>query len=69
MAIPSSILAWKIPWTEARLAAVHGSQRAGHNRATEQQQQQIYTLMEFDLEEREKRWGPEWVVGTWLLWV
>ena len=32
MAIPSSILAWKMPWTEepGRLQST-GSQRAGHN--------------------------------------
>ena len=32
MAIPSSVLAWKMPWTEepGRLQST-GSQRAGHN--------------------------------------
>ena len=37
MATHTSILAWKIPWTEepeAWRATVHGSQRGGHNRAT-----------------------------------
>ena len=35
MAIHSSILAWKIPWTEepGRLQSM-GSQRAGHDRVT-----------------------------------
>ena len=35
MATHSSILAWKIPWTEepGRLQSM-GSQRVGHNRAT-----------------------------------
>ena len=33
MATYSSILDWKIPWTEerGRLLLVHGSQRVGHN--------------------------------------
>ena len=34
MATHTSILAWKIPWTEepeAWWATVHGSQRGGHN--------------------------------------
>ena len=40
MAPNSSILAWKIPWTEepVRLQSM-GLQRVGHNWATEQQQQ------------------------------
>ena len=40
MATPSSILAWRIPWTEEpnRVQST-GSQRVGHDLATEQQQQ------------------------------
>ena len=40
MAAHSSILAWGIPWTEepGGLPSM-GSQRAGHDRVTEQQQQ------------------------------
>ena len=37
MATHTSILDWKIPWTEepeAWRATVNGSQRGGHNRAT-----------------------------------
>ena len=39
MATHSSILAWKIPWTE-ELGGLQfvGSQRVGHDLATEQQQ-------------------------------
>ena len=42
MATYSSILAWKIPWTEepGRLQSM-GSQRVGHNLATRQQQQNM----------------------------
>ena len=38
----SSILAWRIPWTEepGRLQSM-GSQKFGHNLTTEQQQQHI----------------------------
>ena len=41
MASHSSVLAWKIPWTEepGGLQSM-GLQRVGHNLATEQQQQQ-----------------------------
>ena len=41
MANHSSVLAWKIPWTEepGGLQSM-GLQRVGHNLATEQQQQQ-----------------------------
>ena len=41
MATHSSILAWKIPWTEdpGGLQSM-GSQRVGHDLATKQQQQQ-----------------------------
>ena len=41
MATHSSILAWRIPWTE-KPGGLHsiGSQRAGHNLATKQQLQQ-----------------------------
>ena len=40
MVTHSSILAWRIPWMEelGRLQSM-GSQRAGHDLATEQQQQ------------------------------
>ena len=40
MAIHSSILAWRIPWTEepGRLQSM-GSQRAGHNLATKKPKQ------------------------------
>ena len=43
MATLSSILAWKIPWTEepGNLQSM-GSQRVGHNLATKQQQKYIY---------------------------
>ena len=42
MAIHSSILAWKIPWTEEPGGyTVYGSQRVRHDLATEQQQPQI----------------------------
>ena len=34
MATHSSILAWRIPWTEEIGGLVHGSQRVGHDRAT-----------------------------------
>ena len=39
MAIPSSILAWEIPWTEkpGRLHVI-GSQRVGPDQTTKQQQ-------------------------------
>ena len=42
VATHSSILAWRIPWTEepGRLQSM-GSQRVGHDLATKQQQQQI----------------------------
>ena len=42
MATPTSILAWKIPWTEAPggLQSM-GSQRVGHDLQTKQQQQQF----------------------------
>ena len=45
MATHSSTLAWEIPWTEepGRLQSM-GSQTAGHDLATEQQQQQFSTL-------------------------
>ena len=45
MAIHSSTIAWKIPWTEelGRLQSM-GSQRVGHDLATKQQQQQIYNI-------------------------
>ena len=41
MATHSSILAWKIPWTEGTVAGLQsmGSQRVGHDLVTEQQQQ------------------------------
>ena len=35
MATYSSILAWKIPWTEVQRSTVHGVTRAGHDSATE----------------------------------
>ena len=42
MVIYSSILAWKIPWTEEPGGyTVYGSQRVRHDLATEQQQPQI----------------------------
>ena len=38
MATPSSILAWKIPWTEEpHRPQAKGSQRVGHNLVTKQQ--------------------------------
>ena len=42
MATPTSILAWKIPWTEVPggLQSM-GSQRVGHDLQTKQQQQQF----------------------------
>ena len=42
MVTHSSILAWKIPWTEesAWLQSI-GSQRVGHDLATKQQQEQL----------------------------
>ena len=42
-AIHSSTIAWKIPWTEelGRLRSM-GSQRVGHDLATEQQQQKHF---------------------------
>ena len=45
MATHSSILAWKIPWTEepGGLQSM-GSQRVGHDLATKQQRQQQKTL-------------------------
>ena len=47
MASHSSVLAWKIPWTEepGGLQSM-GLQRVGHNLATEQQQQQQAKLGE-----------------------
>ena len=41
MATNSSVLAWKIPWTEepGRLQSM-GSQRVGHNLVTEQQRRE-----------------------------
>ena len=36
MAIHSSILAWKIPWTEPGELQSMGMQRVGHNLATKQ---------------------------------
>ena len=43
MAIHSSILAWRIPWTEKSGGLQFmGSQRVRHNWATEQQQQYIH---------------------------
>ena len=44
MATHSSILAWKIPWTEEQ-ATVIGSQRVSHDLATKQQCVHIYTYM------------------------
>ena len=41
MVIYSSILAWKIPWTEEP----GGSQRVRHDLATEQQQPQIFAAV------------------------
>ena len=51
MAIHSSTIAWKIPWTEelGRLQSM-GSQRAGHNLATEHK-----TYLYFD-----------WMFVTWI---
>ena len=45
MATHSSILAWEVPWTE-ELGGLQSmrSERAGHDLATKQQQQQILTL-------------------------
>ena len=45
MATHSSILAWEVPWTE-ELGGLQSmrSERAGHDLATKQQQQQIRTL-------------------------
>ena len=37
MATHSSILAWRIPWTEPGRLQSMGSQRVGHNRATNTQ--------------------------------
>ena len=47
MATPSSILSWRIPWTEepGRLQSM-GSQRVGHNLATKQQQT-TYVIYKF----------------------
>ena len=49
MTIYSSILAWKIPWTEEfdSLQFV-GLQRVGHNLATKQQQQQNKVSFTYD---------------------
>ena len=46
MATHSSILVWEIPWTEelGRLRAV-GSQRVGHDLATEQQQSYLNLII------------------------
>ena len=46
MATHSSILAWKIPWTEesGRLQSI-GWQRIGHDLATKQQQRCIFSLL------------------------
>ena len=40
MATHSSILAWKIPWTDKPGRQSMGSQRVGHELVTKQQQQQ-----------------------------
>ena len=44
MAAHSSVLAWKIPWTEepGGLQST-GSPRVGHDKVTQQQQQQVET--------------------------
>ena len=57
MATHSSILAWRIPWTEepGGLQSM-GSQRVGHNLATEQQQMAVITLMYSSSSD-----GSEWV--------
>ena len=48
MAPHSSTLAWKIPWTEEPgMLQSMGSQIAGHDLETEQQQQQLYLILLF----------------------
>ena len=42
MATHSSILAWRIPWTEPGGLQSMGSQRAGHDRATNTQHSKFY---------------------------
>ena len=39
----SSILAWKIPWTEAWRAIVHGVTRLGHDLATKPPNKILFT--------------------------
>ena len=41
MAIHSSILAWRIPWTEEPGGYSPWSQRVGHDLVTEKQQREI----------------------------
>ena len=50
VATHSSILAWRIPWTEVpgRLQSM-GSQRVGHDLATKQQQQQQIIVQRQDV--------------------
>ena len=44
MATHSSILSWKIPWTERSLAgySLWGHKRVGHDLVTEQQKQSLF---------------------------
>ena len=52
MAAPSSILGWRIPWTEEPGGySSTGSQRVGHNRATKQQShhhQRLFLFLEWE---------------------
>ena len=55
---PSSILAWKIPWTEkpGRLQST-GSQRVGHSWVTKQQQQQYLLKVRGQMGGERVVWG------------
>ena len=63
MATHSSILAWRIPWTEepGGLQSM-GSERIGHGLATKQQQGQEQASLSFST-----RWGPSSQISAELL--
>ena len=58
MATHSSILAWKIPWTEepGRLQSM-GSQRVGHDWATNTNHDDVITHLEPDIVECKVKWA------------
>ena len=72
MATHSSILAWRIPWTEEP-GGLHsmGSQRTGHdwapNRFTWQKTTQHYKTIILQLKIKKKKTLGEWTIFIWTL--